>query len=437
MPIQNCETNVLIPGKNYMLSLAELAAFLEARKAKFEIGITSREFFIVNIYENAEELDIADFGGTIKIGKASKSLPTDLMKATFLEKNKESRNKVDQEIKSGDIIAGMLEKVTGKYSFGVSVYNAEETLRPISKVIQRHVGSVVKQELREHGVKSGFMGFSRDRQLPQLTHVEVLKTKLVEKKAEVLICIGRQHTWLATTTGVHDPFEFQKRDIEKPRQRKIFAMPPRLAKIMVNLSFCTAGKILLDPFCGVGTILQEALLAKAKVVGLDLNPWCVEATNTNLEWLVTEYGLKEAEYRVLRGDALSLAKKIGYGVDCIVTEPDLGPALRDVPTTPYALKIVEKLEPLFFRFLEEAHKVLVNEGRLVLVTPYFRTRSGKPVRMAMEKTAEDMGFRRVYPFRREFFSEENKKIDSLVAARSLWEIGEKHKVGREIHIFQK
>lgn len=437
MPIQNCETNVLIPGKNYMLSLAELAAFLEARKAKFEIGITSREFFIVNIYENAEKLDIADFGGIIKIGKASKSLPTDLMKATFLEKNKESRNKVDQEIKSGDIITGMLEKATGKYSFGVSVYNAEETLRPISKVIQRHVGSVVKQELREHGVKSGFMGFSRDRQLPQLTHVEVLKTKLVEKKAEVLICIGRQHTWLATTTGVHDPFEFQKRDIEKPRQRKIFAMPPRLAKIMVNLSFCTAGKILLDPFCGVGTILQEALLAKAKVVGLDLNPWCVEATNTNLEWLVTEYGLKEAEYRVLRGDALSLAKKIGYGVDCIVTEPDLGPALRDVPTTPYALKIVEKLEPLFFRFLEEAHKVLVNEGRLVLVTPYFRTRSGKPVRMAMEKTAEDMGFRRVYPFRREFFSEENKKIDSLVAARSLWEIGEKHKVGREIHIFQK
>ena len=437
MPIQNCETNVLIPGKNYMLALAELAAFLEARKAKFEIGITSREFFIVNIYENAEKLDIADFGGIIKIGKASKSLPTDLMKATFLEKNKESRNKVDQEIKSGDIIAGMLEKATGKYSFGVSVYNAEETLRPISKVIQRHVGSVVKQELREHGVKSGFMGFSRDRQLPQLTHVEVLKTKLVEKKAEVLICIGRQHTWLATTTGVHDPFEFQKRDIEKPRQRKIFAMPPRLAKIMVNLSFCTAGKILLDPFCGVGTILQEALLAKAKVVGLDLNPWCVEAANTNLEWLVTEYGLKEAEYRVLRGDALSLAKKIGYGVDCIVTEPDLGPALRDVPTTPYALKIVEKLEPLFFRFLEEAHKVLVNEGRLVLVTPYFRTRSGKPVRMAMEKTAEDMGFRRVYPFRREFFSEENKKIDSLVAARSLWEIGEKHKVGREIHIFQK
>jgi len=437
MPIQNCETNVLIPGKNYMLALAELAAFLEARKAKFEIGITSREFFIVNIYENAEKLDIADFGGIIKIGKASKSLPTDLMKATFLEKNRESRNKVDQEIKSGDIIAGMLEKATGKYSFGVSVYNVEETLRPVSKVIQRHVGSVVKQELREHGVKSGFMGFSRDRQLPQLTHVEVLKTKLVEKKAEVLICIGRQHTWLATTTGVHDPFEFQKRDIEKPRQRKIFAMPPRLAKIMVNLSFCTAGKILLDPFCGVGTILQEALLAKAKVVGLDLNPWCVEAANTNLEWLVTEYGLKEAEYRVLRGDALSLAKKIGYGVDCIVTEPDLGPALRDVPTTPYALKIVEKLEPLFFHFLEEAHKVLVNEGRLVLVTPYFRTRSGKPVRMAMEKTAEDMGFRRVYPFRREFFSEENKKIDSLVAARSLWEIGEKHKVGREIHIFQK
>ena len=63
-------------------------------------------------------------------------------------------------------------------------------------------------------------------------------------------------------------------------------MPPRLARMMVNLSACTAGKTLLDPFCGVGTILQEALLEKAMVVGMDVNPWCVKAATENLEWLV-------------------------------------------------------------------------------------------------------------------------------------------------------
>ena len=61
--------------------------------------------------------------------------------------------------------------------------------------------------------------------------------------------------------------------------------------------------------------------------------------------------LKDADFRVVQGDVGRLAQKIGQEtVDCIVTEPDLGPALRQVPTGPYALKIIQKLEPLYFRF---------------------------------------------------------------------------------------
>ena len=102
------------------------------------------------------------------------------------------------------------------------------------------------------------------------------------------MCIGKNETWVGTTVAVHNPFEFQKRDIYKPNQRTIFAMPPRLARIMVNLSACTPGKTLLDPFCGVGTVLLEALLANAKVVGVDTNSWCVKAADENLEWLTRE-----------------------------------------------------------------------------------------------------------------------------------------------------
>ena len=134
------------------------------------------------------------------------------------------------------------------------------------------------------------MGFA-DKSQGQLSHVEVLKKQLVETKSEVLLCIGKETSWIATTIAVHNPFEFQKRDIYKPRQRKIFGMPPRLAKIMVNLSSCTPGKTLLDAFCGVGTVLQEALLIKAQVVGTDINPWCIKAAEDNLEWLTQEYEL--------------------------------------------------------------------------------------------------------------------------------------------------
>ena len=119
-----------------------------------------------------------------------------------------------------------------------------------------------------------------------------IKKNLVENQAEVLFCIGKTETWVATTVAVHNPFEFQKRDIQKPNQRVIFAMPPRLARMMVNLSACNEGKTLLDPFCGVGTILQEALLEKAAVIGMDKNPWCVKAAEENLEWLIQEYELE-------------------------------------------------------------------------------------------------------------------------------------------------
>jgi len=318
------------------------------------------------------------------------------------------------------------------------VYCAEKQLRPVSKVIQRFVGSAIKRELSGYGKKSKFMGFAKGRKLPQLSHIEVLKKNLVENKAEILFCVGNEQTFVATTKAVHNPFEFQKRDVGKPVQRKIFAIPPRLARIMVNLAACTEGKVLLDPFCGVGTILQEALLAKAKAIGIDINKWCVEATRRNLEWLKDEYALENVEYRVLQGDVQRLSQKIGWEqVDCIATEPDLGPALRQVPTTSYAVRIAEKLEPLYYGLLEEAYKVLKSGGRLVLVSPYIKTRSGKPVAMGIEGKAVEIGFERVYPFKRGFFADDAVVPEDLMAMASFVDAEERHKIGREIHVFQK
>jgi len=261
---------------------------------------------------------------------------------------------------------------------------------------------------------------------------------LVENKAEILFCIGRERTFVANTVAVHDPFQFQKRDVGKPVQRKIFAISPRLARIMVNLAACTEGKVLLDPFCGVGTILQEALLAEATAIGVDINGWCVEATTRNLKWLKDEYALENAEYRVLKGDVHRLSQKIGWEqVDCVTTEPDLGPALRQVPTTSYALRVTEKLEPLYYGLLEEANKVLKSGGLLVLVSPYIKTRSGTPVTMEIEEKAVDIGFERVYPFKRKHFARDASVPENLLAMASLVDAERRHKIGREIHVFKK
>ncbi len=428
---------IFVSGKNWKLSLAELTAFLKTREIKFQVQYFSKEFFTIDVVEGLDALAIDDLGGTIKIAEEKTKLQTEILKQAFLDKNKQAQSQITQALASSSLVDEMA-KSADKVLFGVSVYCSEKTLRNLSGTIQRFIGSAVKDELAGYGKKSKFMGFSRDRMFAQLSHVEVLKKNLVETKGEVLICLGKEESWIAVTTGVHNPFEFQKRDVYKPNQRKIFAMPPRLARIMVNLSGCKPGKVLLDPFCGVGTILQEALLERAQVIGVDVNSWCVKAAEENLEWLTREYSLKDTDFRVIQGDVGRLAQKVGQEtVDCIVTEPDLGPALRQVPTTPYAQKIIQKLELLFFGFSEAAHKVLKNGGRMALVTPYILSRSGQKVTMPIGEKLESIGFKRVEPFSESMFATDAKGVEELMELHSLVEMDERHKIGREIHVYEK
>jgi tRNA G10 N-methylase Trm11 len=428
---------LFISGKNWKLSLAEIVNYLKAREIKFGVEFFSKDFFVFNLEENFDACTIEELGGTIKIGEEKVRFLTQIVKEAFFDKNKKAQSQISEFLVSSRFVDEM-DKSADRVFFGVSVYCVEKTLRSFSGMIQRFVGSAVKDDLARLGKKSKFMGFSKDRRFAQLSHVEVIKKNLVENKAEVLLCIGKEETWVARTNGVHNPFEFQKRDVHKPVQRSIFGMPPRLARIMVNLSACTPGKVLLDPFCGVGTVLQEALLARANVVGVDVNPWCVKAANENLDWIKREYNLEDADFRVVQGDVGKLAEKVGQEtVDCIVTEPDLGPALRQVPTGPYAQKIIQKLEPLFFSLVEQAYKVLKNDGQLVLVTPYIVTRSGQSVTMPIVERVETVGFKIVRPFSKDLFCQESANAQELNGLYSLVEVDERHKIGREIHIIKK
>jgi tRNA G10 N-methylase Trm11 len=430
-------TYLFISGKNWMLSLAELTAYFKARNQKFQIQHFSREFFAINLEGNLDSAAMDDLGGTIKIGEIKITLPTETVKEAFQKKNKQAQKQITQTLAASSIPTNMKSDKAGKVLFGVSVYFTDNSLAHVSGRMQRFIGSAIKDELKAQGKKADFIGYSTERKQAQLSHVEVIKKQLVESQAEVLFCIGKSETWVATTVAVHNPFEFQKRDIYKPNQRAIFGMPPRLAKMMVNLSACTPGKFLLDPFCGVGTILQEALLEKAAVVGLDVNPWCVKAAKENLEWLAREYELEGADFRVVQGEVGRMTEKVGLdSVDCIVSEPDLGPALREVPTGPYAQKIIEKLEPLFFEFIEEAGRTLKPGGRIVLVTPFIKTRSNEAVTMPISGEVERFGLKRVFPFDYEMFAA-NLDVGRLVHATSLVEMDERHLIGREIHLLEK
>ncbi|HKQ70482.1 MAG TPA: DNA methyltransferase [Polyangiaceae bacterium] len=65
------------------------------------------------------------------------------------------------------------------------------------------------------------------------------------------------------------------------------------------------GDVVLDPFCGSGTVLVEGRLAKRRVVGVDANPLAIE-----LAWLKT-LSTTEAE----RADIVFGARKIGQAAE--------------------------------------------------------------------------------------------------------------------------
>ncbi len=427
--------HVFVSGKNWKLSLAELLAFLDTSGFEFQVYGHSRSFFVLDTDRPIDPSMIDHLGGIIKIGALVLTIPFATITDVFLKRDKQSRESVKQVLSSSVVVDRIFSFPLRTRIFGVSVYVDDNRLWGRAGEMQRFLGSCLKKQLAFRGERSDFMGYPKTRERPQLTHVEVLKKGLVENSGEVLFCVSAKGTFLAKTIGVHNPFDFQKRDVERPRQRSMFSIPPRLARIMVNFTKCRGGSVFLDPFCGVGTILQEAALAGAEVIGVDTDPQCVAACKLNLDWLRREYHLDKMRAEVHVGDARRLDLIKNEAVDCIATEPDLGPPLRHFPTQTHAQAIVTRLQPLYEDFLAEAYRVLKLNGQLTMSAPWIKTRDGDHVSMRLRELGESQGLRIVYPFERTNFKEELSKNPSL--AEDLVDVEERHRIGRAIYVFAK
>ena len=95
----------------------------------------------------------------------------------------------------------------------------------------------------------------------ELSSVVVAKQKLTE------IIVG--DGWLGKTVAVQDFEDWGRRDYGRPEvEAHIGMLPPKVARMMLNIA--VSGKQLavstvLDPFCGVGTILMEGRSEERRV----------------------------------------------------------------------------------------------------------------------------------------------------------------------------
>ncbi|MCS7105145.1 MAG: THUMP domain-containing protein [Thermofilaceae archaeon] len=132
------------------------------------------------------------------------------------------------------------------------------------------------------------------------------------------------------------------------------SLNPVVARAMVKIAGIRNGEILLDPMCGGGTIVIEALLenASAYCIGFDVNPIHVRGARLN----AAAAGVN-AEFGV--ANAVNLQRMFRRGVDLIVTNPPYG--IRE--------KAVSGKIRLYESLIEGAYRILTDEGRLIILSP--------------------------------------------------------------------
>ncbi len=162
--------------------------------------------------------------------------------------------------------------------------------------------------------------------------------------------------------------EFTKRGPSRTVFSHSAAMPPKIARCMVNLARPKAGDLVLDPFCGTGSFLVEAGLIGCRVIGSDVKNRMIRGSAQNLSACGIEpEGLFVADARVppLPSDS----------IECVVTDPPYGTS-----TTTLGMRTPE----VFESFLSAAYDFLKKEGRICLAAPET---------IKVSRIAEKIGFK--------------------------------------------
>lgn len=254
-----------------------------------------------------------------------------------------------------------------KFTLGLSAYGSDMDLQPLAEEL--------KTLAREHGAKLRFVLPKGSR--GQLNSAQVMFNKLDRKRnAEVTIIPTGETFWLTRTAQVQDIRAYEIRDTGRPvRHGKVGMLPPKLAQMMINIAVGDlAAPAIFDPFCGMGTILQEGWLMGLQMAGSDVSSEMVHATRQNLEHLERHFRLhNDPKPDVFQHDATRpFPEKVHGQFDAVVTESHLGKALTAPLPHREVNQAVAKLQPLYRAAFQRFSATLKPGGRVLFLLPAFR-----------------------------------------------------------------
>lgn len=346
-------------GTNHTLSKIDIVNTLAMKGVDFEIIEASGEILLIS---TKTELDakslINELGSAAKIGEVYGIYDKENWPDNFLKDDLTRQN-----------LQGNFSRV--KEKFGVSVYGAGGKFKELNEVFysSRKLKEKVKgmenmREIRESG--------------RTLSTVAVDKNNLLNSGFELVLCVGSKGIYVGKTLAIQDYESYSRRDYGRPgRNAKSGMIPPKLAKMMINLAGKNKEDIFLDPFCGSGTFLQElVLLGYKNAIGSDAEGEATNDSRINIEWLFENYrNVKKEDCKIelFTLDARKLSSQISpKTVDAIVTEPYLGSADRKFFEPEQIKKEISQLEDLYLSAFQEFKKVLRDNGEVVIIFPVFR-----------------------------------------------------------------
>ena len=179
---------------------------------------------------------------------------------------------------------------------------------------------------------------------------------LENPKTTIYVLVDKKGILISKLLWKREKGRFVEREPAKKPAFHPTALKPKLARLLVNLARCKEKEILLDPFCGTGSVLIEAAVIGCKPVGSDIDWWMLKASKINL----SRYGLK-AELRQI--NAAELDKHIlSNSIDAIATDPPYGRSSHIG---------AKNVRELYKDFLNSARRVLKRGRYLAMLYPHY------------------------------------------------------------------
>jgi tRNA (guanine10-N2)-dimethyltransferase len=230
----------------------------------------------------------------------------------------------------------------------------------------------------------------------ELSSAQVLHNHLAETPLgmELVLVRDGDSTWLAQTFAVQDINAYAARDQRRPkRDARVGMLPPKLAQIIINLAVGQSpatshqSPVVLDPFCGTGVVLQEALLMGYKAYGTDLEPRMIEYSEENLKWLRLNIG----PWKLAEGDATNFQWE---QFDTVACETYLGRPFSGPPRPETLREVMQDVDTIHRKFLKNLASQTRPGFRACLAVPAWRTKSGFK-RLKTLDSLEELGYTRV------------------------------------------